>query len=145
MAWWEALLSSVLEALKQAAFNRLSVAATLKEEEIGRWFEDQQRDFLLVTQHPELQRNIKILLSGKITDPNYLAADKILSNYLISVTQTKPALREIFILDRSNQIVLSTDKQRKGNYEILANVSYFERVELKRYFRSDFLRFTRHW
>ncbi|MDZ4871437.1 MAG: hypothetical protein CLLPBCKN_000825 [Chroococcidiopsis cubana SAG 39.79] len=135
----------MLEALKQAAFNRLSVAATLKEEEIGRWFEDQQRDFLLVTQHPELQRNIKILLSGKITDPNYLAADKILSNYLISVTQTKPALREIFILDRSNQIVLSTDKQRKGNYEILANVSYFERVELKRYFRSDFLRFTRHW
>ncbi|PSB58301.1 hybrid sensor histidine kinase/response regulator [Chroococcidiopsis cubana CCALA 043] len=129
---------SAREALKQAAFNRLSVAATLKEEEIGRWFEDQQRDFLLVTQHPELQRNIKILLSGKITDPNYLAADKILSNYLISVTQTKPALREIFILDRSNQIVLSTDKQRKGNYEILANVSYFERVELKDTFAPIF-------
>ena len=119
------------EALKQAAFDRLSVAATLKEEEIGRWFEDQQRDFLLVTQHPELQRNIKILLSGKTADPNYLAADKILSNYLISVTQTKPALREIFILDRSNQIVLSTNKQREGDYEILANVTYFERVESK--------------
>ncbi|HEY9783693.1 MAG TPA: ATP-binding protein [Leptolyngbyaceae cyanobacterium] len=117
------------EALKQAAFNRLSVAATLKEEEIGRWFEDQQRDFLLVTQYPELQRNLKILLRGKTSDPNYLAADKILSNYLISVTQTKPALREIFILDRSNQIVLSTNKQREGDYEILANVTYFERVE----------------
>ncbi|OWY68112.1 hybrid sensor histidine kinase/response regulator [cyanobacterium TDX16] len=121
---------SAREALKQAAFNRLSVAATLKEEEIGRWFEDQQRDFLLVTQHPELQRNIKILLSGN-ADPNYLATDKILSNYLISVTQTKPALREIFILDRSNQIVLSTDKQREGDYEILANVTYFERIEAK--------------
>ncbi|NHC36158.1 hybrid sensor histidine kinase/response regulator [Scytonema millei] len=120
---------SAREALKQAAFNRLSVAATLKEEEIGRWFEDQQRDFLLVTQHPELQRNIKILLSGKTADPSYLAANKILSNYLISVSQTKPALREIFILDRSNQIVLSTDKQREGDYEILANVTYFERVE----------------
>ena len=36
------------EALKQAAFNQLSVAATLKEEEITRWFEDQQQDFLLV-------------------------------------------------------------------------------------------------
>ncbi|MBD2306740.1 response regulator [Chroococcidiopsis sp. FACHB-1243] len=129
---------SAREALKQAAFNRLSVAATLKEEEIGRWFEDQQRDFLLVTQHPELQRNIKILLSGKTANPNYLAADKILSNYLISVTQTKPALREIFILDRSNQIVLSTDKQREGDYEILANVSYFERVELKDTFAPIF-------
>jgi hypothetical protein len=27
------------EALKQAAFNRLNVTATLKEEEITRWFE----------------------------------------------------------------------------------------------------------
>lgn len=129
---------SAREALKQAAFNRLSVAATLKEEEIGRWFEDQQRDFLLVTQHPELQRNIEILLSDKTSQPNYLAADKILSNYLISVTQTKPALREIFILDRSNRIVLSTNKQRQGDYEILANVSYFERVELKDTFAPIF-------
>ena len=51
------------EALKQAAFDRLSVTATLKEEEITRWFEDQQRDFLLTTRFPDVQANLKILLS----------------------------------------------------------------------------------
>ncbi|WP_257236449.1 hypothetical protein [Nostoc sp. 'Peltigera malacea cyanobiont' DB3992] len=50
------------EALKQAAFERLSAAATLKEEEITRWFEDQERDFLLVTQFPDVQNNFQILL-----------------------------------------------------------------------------------
>ncbi|MEH2463872.1 hypothetical protein [Nostoc sp.] len=45
------------DALKQAAFEKLSAAATLKEEEITRWFEDQQRDFLLVTQFQDRQNN----------------------------------------------------------------------------------------
>ncbi|MEL7011475.1 MAG: sensor protein, partial [Cyanobacteria bacterium J06588_4] len=37
------------EALEQAAFDRLNVAATLKEQEIRRWFEQRQRDFLQTT------------------------------------------------------------------------------------------------
>ncbi|MBE9193331.1 response regulator [Gloeocapsopsis crepidinum LEGE 06123] len=116
------------EALKQAAFNRLSVAATLKEEEITRWFEDQRQDFLLVTQYPAVQRNLETLLSVQ-NNPNQLIVYKTLLDYLVGVTQTKPALSEIFILDRSNQIILSTDRQREGNYEILANVTYLEQVD----------------
>lgn len=117
------------EALKQAAFNRLSVAATLKEEEIARWFEDQQRDFLLTTHFPDVQRNLKILFSSKYSNANYLAAYKILSDYLMGVAQMKPGFREIFILDRSNRVIVSTDKTHEGQYEILANVTYFEHVE----------------
>ncbi len=117
------------EALKQAAFNQLSVAATLKEEEITRWFEDQQQDFLLVSQYPAVQKNLKFLLSTKNSHPDYRVTSKLISAYLIGVTQTKPALRELFVLDRSNQIILSTNKKREGNYEILANVTYFERVQ----------------
>ena len=51
-------------ALKQAAFDRLNVAATLKEQEIARWFEDRQRDFLHATQMPDVQSNLKILLES---------------------------------------------------------------------------------
>ena len=50
-------------ALKQAAFDRLRVAATLKEE-ITLWFEKRQRDFLQTTQMPDIQANLKILLTG---------------------------------------------------------------------------------
>ncbi len=117
------------EALKQAAFNRLSVAATLKEEEIIRWFENEQRDFLLINRFPDIQKNLDILFSSKPSDANYLAAHKILRQHLISIVRVKPDWREIFILDRSNRIILSTSKSSEGHYETLADFTYFEHVD----------------
>lgn len=123
------------EALKQGAFNRLSVAATLKEQEISRWFEDQERDFLLTTQFPDVQRNLKTLLRAKPTDlknrntAEYREAYTIMANYLADVAHLKPNLQEIFVVDRSSRIILSTDRSREGKYEILASVTYLEAVE----------------
>lgn len=116
------------QALQQAAFNRLHVAATLKEEEINRWFEDQQRDFLLTTQMSDVQANLKILLNSEVA-AEHQQAYAVLSRYLRRVNQIKPSLQEIFILDRSNKIVLSTNLEREGDYEILANITYVEEVE----------------
>lgn len=116
------------KALQQAAFDRLNVAATLKEEEISRWFEDQQRDFLLFTQIPDVAANLEILLNSN-SKLERKTAYNVLAPYLRRVSQIKPSLREIFILDRSSKIVLSTNKTREGNYEILANITYVEKVE----------------
>ena len=115
---------------KEAAFERLSAAATLKEEEITRWFEDQERDFLLVTQFPDVQNNFQILLNSQAGDANYRQAYKILSDYLANMAKIKPSLGEISILDRSNRIILSTNKQREGQYEISANITYIEQIQL---------------
>ncbi|MEH2302014.1 MAG: ATP-binding protein [Nostoc sp.] len=117
------------DALKQAAFEKLSAAATLKEEEITRWFEDQQRDFLLVTQFQDGQNNFQILLNSKASDANYRNAYKVLSNYLTDMAKIKPSLGEIYIIDRSNRIILSTNKQREGQYEISAKVTYIEQIQ----------------
>ncbi|WP_019508669.1 hybrid sensor histidine kinase/response regulator [Pleurocapsa sp. PCC 7319] len=116
-------------ALKQAAFDRLSVAATLKEQEIARWFEDQQRDFLQTTEMPDVQANLNILLNSSLTKEKQQAY-QVLAYYLTRVNQIKPNLREIFILDRSNKIILSTNKEREQEYEILANITYIEQVEI---------------
>lgn len=116
-------------ALKQAAFNRLNVAATLKEQEIRRWFEDKQRDFLQTTQMPDVQSNLEILLNSE-DGAEKQKAYRLLEGYLARTNQIKPSLREIFILDRSNKIVLSTNKEREGEYEILANITYVESVEV---------------
>ena len=116
------------EALRQAAFDRLKVAATLKEQEIARWFEDRQRDFLHATQMPDVQRNLKILLNSK-NEKAKKEAYRLLDKYLSEINRLKPSQREIFILDRSNKIILSTNKQREGEYEILANITYVEEVE----------------
>lgn len=116
-------------ALKQAAFDRLSVAATLKEQEITRWFEDQQRDFLLTTQMPDVQANLDILLNSRNKEAKQKAY-QILKQYLHRLNQIKPSLKEIYILDRSNKIILSSNNQREGEYEILANITYVEEVKV---------------
>ncbi|MUG94346.1 response regulator [Scytonema sp. UIC 10036] len=117
------------EALKTAAFNQLRVTATLKEGEITRWFEDQQRDFLLVTQFPDVQANVKVLLNGPTTDQKYKISHNILSEYLKNVVKLKPNFKEIFIIDRTNKVILSTKKRRENEYEILASITYIETVE----------------
>lgn len=76
------------EALKQAAFNQLSVAATLKEEEITRWFQDRQQDFFAIAKFPEIHK----LQPAQKYD---LATSKRIFNYLVAIAQTKPDLREI--------------------------------------------------
>ena len=116
------------EALEQAAFDRLNVAATLKEQEIRRWFEERQRDFLQTTQMPYVQSSLAILLNSQ-SEAAKQQAYKVLERYLVRVNEIKPSLREILILDRSNKIVFSTNKEREGNYEILANITYVENVE----------------
>jgi signal transduction histidine kinase/DNA-binding response OmpR family regulator len=125
------------KALQQAAFDRLNVTATLKESEISRWFEDQQRDFLLTTQMPDVQTNLAILLQSEAKSEKKQAY-RILSQYLAKVRQIKPSLREIFILDRSNKIILSTNSQREGDYEILANITYIEQVAIGESFAPIF-------
>ena len=116
-------------ALKQAAFDRLNVAATLKEQEIKRWFEDKQRDFWHTTQMPDVQSNLNVLLNSKNKQQKQ-EAYIVLKLYLQEINQTKPSLREIFVLDRSNRIVLSTNKEREGEYEILANINYVESLSV---------------
>lgn len=109
------------EALKQAAFNQLSVAATLKEEEITRWFQDRQQDFFAIARLPEIRQ---------LKAQNYdLATSKRTFNYLVEIVQTKPDFQEIFILDRSNKVILSTNKLHVGQYEILADTTYIEKIE----------------
>ena len=117
------------EALKQAAFDRLSVAATLKEQEITRWFNERQRDFLQTTQMPDVRHNLDILLGSDRAEEKERAY-QILTQYLTRVNQINPSLREIFILDRNSKIIFSTDKKREGKYKILANITYVDRVEI---------------
>lgn len=88
------------EALKQAAFNQLSVAATLKEEEVTRWFQDRQQDFLTIAKLPEIHK----LQASQNYEP---ATSRRIFNYLVAIAQTKPDFQEIFILDRTNKVILA--------------------------------------
>lgn len=124
--------------LKKAAFDRLNVAATLKEEEITRWFEDQQRDFLLTTQFPDVQAKLNKILSDDLTVSDYHKTSSILLNYFQKVKGVKPNLEEISILDRTNKIIISTNKTLINQYELLANITYVEKFQSSNNFAPIF-------
>jgi len=121
--------NSARESLKQAAFNRLNVTATLKQQEISRWFEDQQRDFFLVTKFPDVQRHFNAVLTAEPASANWKTAHSALFQYLTEVAHVKPNLSEISVLDRSSRIVVSTNPDREGQYEILSSITYLEQVK----------------
>ncbi|MCG8364155.1 MAG: ATP-binding protein [Pseudanabaenales cyanobacterium] len=131
---------SAREALKQAAYNQLNVTATLKKQAIDRWLKACGRDFLLITQFPDVQANLKILLSHEPGDAKYQLAYDILSEYLQNIAELKPKFVEISLLDRSNRIILSTDKVREGKYEIATTLTYFEAIESGETFSPAFYR-----
>ena len=131
---------SAREALKQAAYNQLNVTATLKKQAIDRWLKACGRDFLLITQFPDVKANLKILLSHEPGDAKYQLAYDILSEYLQNIAELKPKFVEISLLDRSNRIILSTDKVREGKYEIATTLTYFEAIESGETFSPAFYR-----
>ncbi len=114
--------------LQKSAFNQLSVAATLKENEISRWFEDQQRIFLSVAQLPIVQGQSRVLLDPKTGERERAAARVLLVQYLTSLDANRGSFTEVSILDRSDHIIASTHSAREGQYESSADLTYFEAV-----------------
>jgi hypothetical protein len=117
------------EALKDSSFRQLQVAASLKEEEINRWFEERERDFLILIQSSETQSKFKILLSSKAGNSDYQAAYSQLIRYFSKVAILKPSFKRISLLNRSNRIILSTDRTLIGQYVVSTNLTSFEGIE----------------
>ncbi len=113
-------------ALREAALERLNVAATLKEKQINRWFNSQQKDFTFIAEFPDVKAKLKAILSLNVSESEYKAVYQVLDDYLQEINSAKPVFQEISILNRSNKIIISTNKNREGKYELLANVSYVE-------------------
>ena len=80
------------QALQRSVFERLEVAATLKENELNRWVEDNQADILFIAQSPEFSSHAWRLLTVGETSPEYQVAYSALSNYLASLLGNKTNL-----------------------------------------------------
>ncbi|MEO1182315.1 MAG: cache domain-containing protein, partial [Cyanobacteria bacterium J06636_28] len=118
---------SARETLKQSIYDRLSVAAILKEEELNHWFQGRRNDILLLAQLPEIQSQTKILLSGSQPDsqPQQIenqpegpsreelkqAAKKTLADYLRDIVAFKPDLAEVSIVADGGTVLFSTNRQ----------------------------------
>ncbi len=102
------------EALKQSVFDRLGAVATLKEDELNRWIDDQRRDVVFIAWLPEVRAQAGLLLSRPSSDPDYQTAYELLTEYLKFVVTSTSDSAELLILDLDGHVILSTDKAREG-------------------------------
>lgn len=113
------------EALKTSVFERLNAVATLKEDELNRWVNDQLRDVLFIAQIPQVQAQGEALSNYTEPDAAYQSAAAALSQYLTSIIAGKPGLQELFILDQNGRVIISTNKNNVGEDQSAEN--YFIR------------------
>ena len=129
---------SARETLKQSLYDRLSVAATLKEEELNQWFEYHRNDILLLARLPEIQSQTELLLSGETpqdadgetaetSNPEgKQAARNQLATYLRNIIMFKPDLAEVSILTDGGLVLFSTNQQLGNTTQSLErNTTYF--------------------
>ncbi|MEM9483653.1 MAG: ATP-binding protein [Cyanobacteria bacterium P01_F01_bin.116] len=143
---------SARETLKKSLYDRLSVAATLKEEELNQWFQSQRNDILLLARLPELQTQTEILLStpeSKQDSPQTEEqteeqtetpsnaelkqnAKKELASYLQDIIAFKSDLAEVSILAEEDIVLFSTNKQLENTRQPLSDTTtYFADASVK--------------
>ena len=134
---------SARETLKKSLYDRLSVAAILKEEELNQWFQAHRNDILLLARLPEIQSQTELLLSDseteqvetQATEPQtetvsdqeiQVAARKKLASYIRNIITFKPDLAEVSILSDEGLVLFSTNKKSENTSQPLdVNATYF--------------------
>ncbi|MEM7066464.1 MAG: sensor histidine kinase [Cyanobacteria bacterium P01_B01_bin.77] len=136
---------SARETLKESLYERLSVAATLKEEELNQWFQAQRNDILLLAQLPEIQSQTEIILSGPESEAESelgneqtvanasASAQKQLDSYMRDIIAFKPDLAEVSIVTDDGTILFSTNEKLKNSQQSLSNdnTTYFADASVK--------------
>lgn len=105
--------------IERLIFERLEVTATLKEEALNLWVENQREAVAALAQLPEIRYRTSSLLSSTASEAEANSAYTQIQEFLTSIVTTRPELKELFILtDVGGQIVASTEPSREGLYRV---------------------------
>ncbi len=105
--------------LKQSVFERLTMAASLKEGELNRWLLDRRDTLIALSQLPEINRQAQILLTTQKSTPEYQSALEALQISLSGFIQNHVDYREIMILSKGGRVLVSTHPDHIGRYDPL--------------------------
>ncbi|MFH0968486.1 MAG: response regulator, partial [Methanobacteriota archaeon] len=100
--------------LKQSVYDRLDAVATLKQEALNNWIDEQLQNLVMIAWLPELQDLAPRVLNRYPSDPGYREAYSNLSSLLNLVFTKVSFSEEIAILDMQGQIVVSTNLSHVG-------------------------------
>lgn len=116
---------SARETLKQSIYNRLSVASSLKDDEIDQWFQGQYKDALLLAGLDEVKEPTQRLSEQNNSSRRGQDFYNKLSNLFQRVGAIKPNLQEISILSTGGIVLLSTNQELEGKYQPLGGTTTY--------------------
>jgi signal transduction histidine kinase len=102
------------QSLTESVFDRLGAVATLKEDSLNRWVDQQRLNIVFIAWQPDVQQRAGMLLDESGSDVDHKAAYSALSDYLSFVVTSVSDSSELFILDLNGKIVLSTQPDHVG-------------------------------
>ena len=134
------------ESLRNSVFDRLNVAAALKEFELNQWFANQRQEVLLLARSPLVIENLPALLAGNTfgtapaqgapaegtqttegAEADAAAELAILSGYFADIVDVKTTIQSVDILTNGGFVVFSTDADQVSRYKGLGNnITYFD-------------------
>jgi len=106
--------------LTQSEYDRLHAVATLKEDNLTRWVDQQRLDLVFVAWQPEVRLDVGNLLDDSIPPADRQAANQALSEYLTFVVTSLSGSDELFIMDLNGKVVLSTQPAHVGQSQAQA-------------------------
>jgi len=111
------------ESLKQSVFDRLETVATLKEDELNRWTDDQRHHLNFVAWLSAVRKQAGILIDPTASAAQrQVAHDDLYETFKFLVTSASDST-EFFILDLNGKVVISTDQNHEGQTH--ADMPYF--------------------
>ncbi|MGD1899421.1 MAG: ATP-binding protein [Phormidesmis sp.] len=121
---------SARESLKQSVFDRLEVASSLKNAQIGKWLQTQYQDILLLASLAEVHDQAKLLVAQSASDESITPAMRQTTynktaRVFEKISRTKPSLQEISILSEGGIVLFSTNEQLRNKYQPLGSTTTY--------------------
>ncbi len=100
---------------RQSAVERLSAIGTLKQSEINAWVTSRQEEVALITSTPDIRSKLLYVLSAKTKDSLVIATQDRLQEYFSTIVSRGGMFEELFLLDTSGRVLLSSDPSQIGS------------------------------
>ena len=128
-------LAIVRNSLTRSIYDRLEAVATLKEDELNRWVNDQRDDLAYLSVAPDMRADLQALSTAEEDSAEYATAHDIILETLIEEVEGHPSFSEMFVMSSvGGKVLASTEKGNEGQYRV--SDSYFTQGRLDLYVQN---------
>ncbi len=128
-------LAIVRNALTRSIYDRLEAVATLKEDEMNRWVNDQRDEITYMAVDPDLLAENQILASADENSIEYANARERIREMFSEEAEGHPSFGEMFLMSNvGGKVLVSTVKESEGQYRV--SDSYYTQGRLGLYIQN---------